>query len=298
MILQHIEYFRLVAETGNMTKAAAMLHISQPSLSIAIAKLEEELGVKLFDRMGNRIYLNPLGNRFLQKTNDIMRELVGTKDEIAELAGIHSRKITILSDYDHLYQPMISEFAEANPDLQIVQLLCLPEKTIELLDNGTADFAITTHDISSEQIRWKPLVKRRLAVLLSEKNALVNHTRFNLSDLQDEMFILYCNLVHAENLSQWFTENFNFTPKIRFITNEFETMVDLVKRNLGISVVTEVEAARICSNAHLHLRYIVLCTEDLMQNIGIAYHKSHFLSDAAKNLKAHIEAQTKKMQNY
>lgn len=296
MILQHIEYFRVVAETGNMTKAAAVLHVSQPSLSIAIAKLEEELGVKLFDRMGNRIYLNPLGTRFLQKTNDIMRELAETKDEISELAGIHSKKITVLSDYDHLYQPMISEFAAANPDIQITQLLCLPEKVIELLDNGTADFAVTARDISSEQILWEPLAKRRRAVLLSEENPLVNRTRLEPSDLQDEMFIMYSSSIGAEYLVQWFKKNFDFTPKIRFITNEFETMVDLVKRNLGISVVTEVEAERICSNDRLNLYYSVLCAEHLMQNVGIAYHKNHFLSDTAKALKAYVEAQIKKTQ--
>ena len=71
MDLQQLEYFRMVARLGNMTKAANELHISQPSLSVSISKLETELGANLFDRVSGRIRLNQIGQRFYRQTDRI-----------------------------------------------------------------------------------------------------------------------------------------------------------------------------------------------------------------------------------
>lgn len=75
MKLTQLQYFKAVAETGKISLAAKKLFISAPALSIAIANLETELGVKLFDRNNNRIQLNEQGKVYLSYVNQILSDL-------------------------------------------------------------------------------------------------------------------------------------------------------------------------------------------------------------------------------
>ena len=75
MKLTQLQYFKTVAETGKISLAAKKLYVSAPALSIAIANLENELGVKLFDRTNNRIELNEQGKVYLGYVNQILSDL-------------------------------------------------------------------------------------------------------------------------------------------------------------------------------------------------------------------------------
>ena len=75
MKLTQLQYFKTVAETGKISLAAKKLYVSAPALSIAIANLENELGVKLFDRTNNRIVLNEQGKVYLGYVNQILTDL-------------------------------------------------------------------------------------------------------------------------------------------------------------------------------------------------------------------------------
>lgn len=293
MLLQNIEYFRVVAETGNMTKAASVLHVSQPSLSIAIGKLEEELGVKLFDRVGKRIYLNPMGTRFLQWTTEFMVNLDAVREEIAEMGGVYSTQITVLTTADHLLIPLLYEFAAEHPEYKIQQYLCSPERVLEMLTNGEADFAVTTEDISSEYIIWNKVAHQRRAILLSEHNSLARETQITTETLKDMDFVIYSSSREGTEVIDWIKDTFGFQPRVRFVTNEFESMVHLVSHNMGIALLDEHDAQIVASNTGMHVFYSTLRDEKTMQHIGIAYQKNHFLSTAALSFKDYIEKQLK-----
>lgn len=73
MELNQLKYFSVVAELENMSMAAHKLHVSQPSLSMTIGRLEDDLGIPLFDRIGGKIRLNQIGKDLLQNTNQILQ---------------------------------------------------------------------------------------------------------------------------------------------------------------------------------------------------------------------------------
>ena len=75
MDVLQLRYFKAVAETGSFTRAAESLHMTQSALSRSIAKMEDELGLRLFEREGNRITLNRFGERFLQDSASIISDL-------------------------------------------------------------------------------------------------------------------------------------------------------------------------------------------------------------------------------
>ena len=75
MTIVQLRYFQTVAQQENFTRAADVLHIAQSTLSKSVAKLEEELGLELFERDWNRVYLNKFGNFFLKQINNVLRSL-------------------------------------------------------------------------------------------------------------------------------------------------------------------------------------------------------------------------------
>jgi LysR family hydrogen peroxide-inducible transcriptional activator len=84
MELHQLRYFCAVAETGSFSRAAEQSHVSQPSLSQQILKLESELGALLFDRLGRSVRLTDLGNAFLPRARAVLRELEAARGDVVE----------------------------------------------------------------------------------------------------------------------------------------------------------------------------------------------------------------------
>ena len=84
MELHQLRYFCAVAETGSFSRAAEQSHVAQPSLSQQIAKLENELGARLFDRLGRSVRLTDLGKTFLPRARAVLRELEAARGDVVE----------------------------------------------------------------------------------------------------------------------------------------------------------------------------------------------------------------------
>ena len=93
MELLQLKYFSAAAAQEHITKAAEQLHIAQPALTQSIRRLEEELGVKLFNRSGRNIVLNETGKLFLKRIAPVLAELDRIPEEIREAEGIFRRTI-------------------------------------------------------------------------------------------------------------------------------------------------------------------------------------------------------------
>src|SRR5258706_11835797 len=84
MEIHQLRYFCAVAETSSFSRAAVQSHVSQPSLSQQILKLEDELGARLFDRLGRSVRLTELGKTFLPRARAVLRELEAAKGDVDE----------------------------------------------------------------------------------------------------------------------------------------------------------------------------------------------------------------------
>src|SRR5579862_7102185 len=84
MELHQLRYFCAIADTGSFSRAAQQAHVSQPSLSQQIAKLEDELGTRLFDRLGRSVKLTELGETFLPRARAVLRDLESARNDIME----------------------------------------------------------------------------------------------------------------------------------------------------------------------------------------------------------------------
>lgn len=144
MDLVQLKYFVAVAEAGHLTNAAKKLNVAQPALSVSIARLEKEVGVPLFDRVGRNISLNKFGEIYLEYAEqalDRMRKAQPAVNKYAEkLEDILS--LGIISK--PLAWDLLLEFKERYPNSQIRQTELSPEHMEEELQKGNVDYVISS----------------------------------------------------------------------------------------------------------------------------------------------------------
>ena len=111
MEIYQLRYFLAVAETGNFTKAAGRVFVSQPSLSQQILNLEEELGQKLFHRMGRKAVLTDAGLKLLESSRRILADVDQTLQELKESTGLGPKvKVGALQTVAHFFFPLGGAF--------------------------------------------------------------------------------------------------------------------------------------------------------------------------------------------
>ena len=118
---QQLEYFKTIAETENFTEAANILSVTQPALSKAISKLEEELKVPLFERNGRNIRLTRFGSMFLKHADAAIKEINDGIQELNDVINPTSGTVSISSLYTigtHFIPAIISDFLKESPNVK------------------------------------------------------------------------------------------------------------------------------------------------------------------------------------
>src|SRR5258707_3452987 len=121
MEIHQLRYFCAVAETSSFSRAAVQSHVSQPSLSQQILKLEDELGARLFDRLGRSVRLTELGKTFLPRARAVLRELEAARGDVVEgkefIGGPLTLGVIPTVGPSFLPPPLTSLFRQISPAL-------------------------------------------------------------------------------------------------------------------------------------------------------------------------------------
>lgn len=147
MTLNQLTYFKKLCETSHMGRAAEQLYISQPSLSVAIARLEEELGVRLFTRVGHHLSLTPEGEEFLRHASHVLRETAEAKEHMRRLADRLEMRVRMgcIAPVLYEYLPSAINAFLALPGCEDTSFQFSVEGNDELirkLKNGVFDFVL------------------------------------------------------------------------------------------------------------------------------------------------------------
>jgi len=142
--LQQLRGFLAVARTASITEAAYQLHLTPSSVSVQIKKLEQELGVRLFNRGRKRLTLTESGKLFLDNVVPAMENLRRAETMVKDTAGPLTGNIVIASVYDikQYYLPMLAAFAKAYKDVNLTILTRDNAEILSLLSSGQADFGM------------------------------------------------------------------------------------------------------------------------------------------------------------
>lgn len=290
MELKQIEYFLQLAQMQNVSQTADYLRISQPTLSKSLSSLERDLGVSLFDRVGNRLRLNASGRRFYDTARQAMRLLntatLSAKQAVYEVTG----NITIVClVFAPILADCVSEYMELNPlvDIQMQQY----NHKLNLSANTDYDFILSdAHDSQENEPDTRIWVSRTLfsedtRLVLSPHHPLYGQTEdaeepVDLTRFSDAAFVTMQRDSNFTDYTYHICQTAGFFPKTYFHTDDFMTKMSIVREGLAVTFLPEscVEAAALLCPGLKILRYE---PGNIWRDVVISRKKRNLLSETA-----------------
>lgn len=266
MELHQLRYFCAVAETGSFSRAAEQSHIAQPSLSQQILKLEDELGARLFDRLGRSVRLTDLGKTFLPRARAVLRELEAAKGDVVErresVAGPLSVGV-IPTIAPYYLPPQLTSFTRQFPQARLTVVEEITPVLLDRLRASTVDVAILALPIRGHEFDAFPLLTERLFAALPRKHALARRSTLSLKDLRKEPFLLLRDGHCFRDTAVAACDRARLNPQIVFESGQFSSILSMVATGMGVSIVPEmaVEKNRRC-------RYVQIADDQAIRTVG------------------------------
>lgn len=272
MTLQQLEYVVTVDRTRHFAKAAEECRVTQPTLSMMIQKLEEELGVKLFDRTKHPIVPTRTGEEIIEKAKNILlhanklREfIVSEKDGLA--CDLKLAVIPTVAPY--LLPKFFPTFVSSYPDVNLQVSELRTSTIIESLTAGNIDAAILATPLNHPQILEIPLYYEKFVAYVNPENALYTEQELNSVNLPlEDLWVLQEGHCLRNQI-------FNFcedkTPRnYLYEAGSIDTLIRIVDTNGGYTVIPELHLDYLTETQKQHIRPIV--SPETVREISLIIH--------------------------
>jgi LysR family transcriptional regulator, hydrogen peroxide-inducible genes activator len=247
MEIHQLRYVCAIAETGSFSRAAERCQVAQPSLSQQVLKLEEDLGSKLFDRLGRSIRLTEAGRAFLPHARSILTQTETARssvtDKCADVRGSVSVGV-IPTIAPYLMPHYTKAFTGKHPE---AKLRIVEETTpilLESLRNLSIDLAILALPLRHKDLELFPLCTEPLFAVLPKEHPLAGSESLALKDLRGEPFVMLRDGHCFRDLSIAACTRARVAPRIAFESGQFSSLFGMVAAGVGISLVPEMAIDR------------------------------------------------------
>lgn len=245
MEMQQLRYAVAVARAGNFSRAAVQCHVSQPSLSQQIQKLEDELGERLFDRMKREARPTPHGEVFLRRAVRILEEVDAAKREAADAKGLLRGVVALgvlptIAPY--LLPEVMAAFSGKFPGVEMLVQEDTTARLLQQVHGYEIDFALASQPIEDERLEVRELFAEELLVSLPPNHPLTRKRAVAAADLEGERLIAMKVGHCLGDQVLGFCERRDLKPPISFRSAQLETIQALVSAGLGLSLIPAMAA--------------------------------------------------------
>lgn len=247
MNLYHLRYFIQLAEMEHYTQAAEQLKITQPSLSHAISSLEDELGVKLFEKEGRNIRLTDTGAIFQLQIQEALSIIDDATDKMQQIQrGSGHIRIAMLRTLSQQIVPLLARsFIENSPDQQITidfqTDTGLSRDIIDGLALKKFDIAFCSKMEASVDITYVPFAKQDLVLIVPEIHPLAAFDEVKLSETLAYPQIWFSHKSGIRPIVDQIFNSFSEQPEIAYEVEEDESIAGLVAAGFGIAVLPQLD---------------------------------------------------------
>lgn len=257
MTLTQLSYMIAVAEAGNFTVAAEQVFVTQPTLSMQIQKLEDELGVQIFNRTKKPIRLTKVGEQILQQARNILAEAKRMDDIVAQEKGFIGGefKLGIIPTVMPTLLPMfLNTFVNKHPKINLKIQELNTDNIISQLKEGKIDAGIAATPLKYDNIEERPLYYEPFVGYIPEQHRLNKVEQLSQEDLQDENILVleegHCFRNQALSFCS-LKKNNAFDLK----SGSFETLINLSNEGLGMTLVPYLNTLNLSRENKAKLKY-------------------------------------------
>lgn len=259
-----LRYFLAVAETGNFSRAAKSVSVTQPTLSAGIAKLERQLGTRLFDRDRQGVALTPAGSRFLARARRIAEEYELALQDVQQAPEPSVLRVGVLNTISTAtVERLLAQHGESSAG-ELLELLDGSERDLaERLDRGRLDLALTV--VRPHHARFRPelLARERYLMVLPLGHPLAEAERIEAEELAGDRMVVRRHCEALPEISRFFTTR-GVRPRFVLKTTSDQRVLAVVRAGQGIGMMPE-------SFADPQVRMVPVADFDLTRDIGILY---------------------------
>ncbi|MGH9586437.1 MAG: LysR family transcriptional regulator [Acidobacteriaceae bacterium] len=268
MELHQLRYVCAIVETGSFSRAADLCHVAQPSLSQQVLKLEEELGARLFDRLGRSIRLTEAGHAFLPHARAMLHHVeaarAGVEDQRTDMRGsVTVGVIPTIAPY--LMPRYAAAFTKRYPEARLRIVEDTTPKLVESLKNLAVDLAILALPLRHKEFEFFPLFSEPLFAVLSKHHPHAGAGTLALNDLRNETFVMLRDGHCFRDLSIAACARARVTPHIAFESDQFSSLLGMVAAGIGVTL-----APQMAVNTHPSCRYVRLSDARATRTIAAA----------------------------
>ncbi|MFD1196263.1 LysR family transcriptional regulator [Seohaeicola saemankumensis] len=289
MNFKHLKYFVATAETGQVSRAAKLLSISQSSVTGSVRELEAILGVTLFERRAQGMELTKAGREFLQVARDIL-EKVDAAHQIERGTSDIAGTLTVAASYTVIgyFLPYhLGRLAQLYPriDIRIVELN--RQSIEEQLLRGQIDMAVAlTSNIHREGIETVTLLKSPRRVWVPAGHAFCDGGEVSLNRIAKEPYVML-TVDEAAHSSMKYWNRHNAHPNIKLRTSSVEAVRSLVANGQGVTILSDM-VYRPWSLEGRRIETVSTDVEVPTMDVGLAFSRAIALTPAMKALKSYF----------
>lgn len=236
---RQLRLFSALAETGSVTAAARLMHVTQPTASMQLKEISNNVGLPLFEVVGKKIYLTEAGKSLALTAQSISQEWENFDQTISSIKGLKTGalKISVVSTAKYFIPRLVGSFCADYPGVEIALEVLNRDAVISRLERNLDDMAIMSQppahlDIQDEVFLENPLV------CIAPKGHPLAGKKLKLKDLAGEYFVMREIGSGTRMSCELFFKQQKITPKIRLTLGSNEAIKHAVGSGLGLSIVS------------------------------------------------------------
>lgn len=304
MTLQQLQYIVALDTHRHFVRAAESCFVAQPTLTLQVKKMEEEIGIVIFDRKSQPLKPTPMGEQIIEKARQILRDVEGMKQMVS------SEKDTITGNYKlgiiptlapYLLPLFLKYFSEQHPGVHLEVKEMQTEQIIKGLKNDTLDLGILVTPLEERSIREVVLFYEPFLVYTSQQNELSHKDIIQPDDITKEgLWLLNQGHCFRNQVLNICNQEVDFSPHegFSFESGSIETLKNMVRNNLGYTLVPELSV-----NEPVDKTYIRAFTDPKpVREVSLVVHNSFtkelLLTNLRKAIIENVPAHFKKNQRF
>ena len=290
MNLKRLEYFCQLAVLGNFTRAAQAVGIAQPALTVAIQKLEQEVGLKLINRADKNSLLTAEGEVLYKLATQLLSQAKQVELELEELKELERGTIRfgVSSMMGSYYFPKIlTKFQQKYPKIKI-HLVDQGTAALEkMLLNSELDLALVRGDLENPQLRYTELINEEVVAGMVSSHHLATEQTISLAQFCQQPLVLFHEGYFLREVVSQYAKKYHLSLDIRMETNLIELQKSLVRNEVGITTCL----SRILENE----KQMTSTPFDpkIEFKLSLAWKKNHYLSKASKVFMTYLSSTVK-----
>ena len=290
MDCNQLKYFQTLASTCSFTNASDKLALSESALSRSISRLEQELGVPLFQRKSRGVVLNSYGKIFLRYVDRALWEIDEAKQEINNMIDPSHGSISLafIQTLGSSFIPdLIGAFQKQESGIRFHLTQDTSNKILNRIESGEIDVGFCLSQEPIKNLSFFPIMNLELFLIVNKDHILADKREVDLCEVADDPFVLYKPETSLHDVIDKFCQDAGFHPSMSFEAFDERIVAGLVGAKLGVSLIPFIPGLDMQKVSLIHVH-----KPNCLVGIQMVYRTNGYMSPALKHFISYVENAT------